>query len=129
MLLLALGLAPWLSALGQTPLDPMRFADLAMERDDAVLLHVGFWEGYREARLEGALLVEDSEGLRALAADWDLGQPILLYAEEDPANSRLAGRVLAGLGFARVYELEGALPAWERAGLPVDRERLGRRPR
>lgn len=73
-----------------------------------------------EGHLPNALLVplesleENVEDLHVRA-----DQAVLVYGDEGDDAWR-AGRLLASYGFPRVRVLEGGLPAWRRAGLPIE---------
>lgn len=48
----------------------------------------------------------------------DRNEPVVLYCRSGPMSER-AATTLAGLGYTRVYSLEGGFNAWAAAGLPM----------
>lgn len=50
----------------------------------------------------------------------DRSEPVVLYCRSGPMSDR-AATTLAGLGYTRVYSLEGGFNAWGAAGLPIER--------
>lgn len=57
-----------------------------------------------------------ADHLDQLPADKDA--PVALYCRSGPMSDR-AATTLAGLGYTRVYSLEGGFNAWSAAGLPM----------
>lgn len=56
----------------------------------------------------------------ATVASWDRGEPVLLICRSG-GRSANAGRFMAEMGFARVYNLVGGMLAWNAQGLPVEK--------
>jgi rhodanese-related sulfurtransferase len=48
----------------------------------------------------------------------DKEAPVVLYCRSGPMSDR-AATTLAGLGYTRIYSLEGGFNAWSAAGLPM----------
>ena len=48
----------------------------------------------------------------------DRDAPVVLYCRSGPMSDR-AATTLAGLGYTRIYSLEGGFNAWSAAGLPM----------
>lgn len=59
---------------------------------------------------------EIAEHLDLLPSDKDA--PVVLYCRGGPMSVR-AATTLAGLGYTRIYSLEGGFNAWSRAGMPM----------
>ena len=66
--------------------------------------------------VEGAELVPLGTVMGA-APNWDRQQSLLLICRSGGRSGRAAA-ALAGLGFARVYNMTGGMLAWDAAGLP-----------
>lgn len=59
---------------------------------------------------------EIAEHLDLLPSDKDA--PVVLYCRGGPMSVR-AATTLAGLGYTRIYSLDGGFNAWSRAGMPM----------
>lgn len=76
---------------------------------------------YREAHLPGATLVPLAE-LTDRLGEMDRQRPVVVYCAVG-GRSRAAAQLLAGQGFAAVFNLQGGIKAWEGAtasGLPEE---------
>lgn len=56
----------------------------------------------------------------AACASWQRDEPIVLICRSG-RRSVAAAQLLAGRGFTRLYNLDGGMLGWARAGLPVER--------
>lgn len=61
---------------------------------------------------------EIEQNLDQLPAEKDA--KIVLYCRSD-RMSRMAAEMLVGLGFTNIWNLDGGMVAWEKAGLPLER--------
>ncbi|MFG1360949.1 rhodanese-like domain-containing protein [Xanthobacter pseudotagetidis] len=82
-----------------------------------VVVDVGSSRELMASHLPGALWLPRGS-LEVLAPGLPQGRAVVL-ASAEPAQSILAARTLARLGFAQVQVLDGGVPAWRAAGLPV----------
>jgi len=96
-------------------------ADLkgALERG-ALLLDVREGPEFRYERIEGSEHAPLS-GLAGRAASLPKDRDVYVVCQAGVASASGA-RLLAEAGCSRVFEVEGGLEAWKRAGLPVRRE-------
>jgi rhodanese-related sulfurtransferase len=82
-----------------------------------VVVDVGSSRDVAAGRLPGALWLPRGS-LEALAPGLPQDRAVAL-ASAEPAQSILAARTLARLGFAQVQVLDGGVAAWRAAGLPL----------
>ena len=79
------------------------------EEADAKLLDVRTQAEYDEGHIEGAILIPDTEiEARAEKELLDKDVPILVYCRSG-RRSAAAAKVLAGLGYTKVYDLGGII--------------------
>jgi rhodanese-related sulfurtransferase len=88
---------------------------------DAVLLDVRETKEYEGGRLPNAVHIPLSQ-LESRAAELMKykARPVVAYCASGN-RSRMAGRALARVGFAEMYNLHGGFRAWKDAGLPVEK--------
>ena len=90
--------------------------------DFKLVMVLGEWE-YRAKHIPGSLRVSTpEEGLEVLGPD----DEIVIY-DSGPAcpASRMACRFLKARGYRRVRRYAAGLEEWERAGYPLEGERVG----
>jgi rhodanese-related sulfurtransferase len=93
----------------------------AMAKQGALLLDVREPHEYAEVRAPGSLLVplgqlmSRVEEFRAFE-----NKPILVICRSGARSSAAADKLMHG-GFKSVYNVQGGIIAWEKAGLPVER--------
>lgn len=86
-----------------------------------VLLDVRTPEEFAQGRIAGAILLD----YRGAGFQWDLArldrsQTYLVYCRTGNRSS-YAVRIMAEMGFAHVYDLDGGIVLWEAEGLPLER--------
>ncbi len=118
-LLAAIGL----SACGQQNFestDVKGFEEL-LQKADVVLLDVRSEEEYAEAHLEGALLIDQSDGdfIEKVKAQVPVEKTIAIYCRSGRRSASAAGR-LADQGY-KVVNLKGGIKGWISAGKEVVR--------
>ena len=86
------------------------------------LLDVRSKDEWDEGHLKGAKLLPISEDDFAgkAKAILDPKKPVLVYCRSGKRSER-AAKDLRKAGFAPVYEMEGGILAWEKAGKPVEK--------
>lgn len=104
-----------------TPLKPREFRE-EMDRVVHVLVDVREPFEYRASRIPGAINIPSQDGLRKFADTTYVSTHIFLYCTTDPRSSKAAG-ILGEMGFIHIYNLEGGIAAWRKAGLPVEKRR------
>jgi rhodanese-related sulfurtransferase len=103
---------PWVSTLDATRL---------INQKDAPVLDVREPAEFAAGHILGAKNMPLAQ-LGARAADLDRwkAKPVILYCDNGSRASS-AMPVLKQRGFAEVYNLTGGYPAWQQAGLPVEK--------
>lgn len=102
---------------GQTPC--REFEQIIQTTPDVTLLDVRTPEEFAEGYIPGAVNINYQEDdFAALAAkELDKTHPVALYCRSGRRSAEAAA-ILAREGFS-LYDLEGGILAWEKAGLPV----------
>lgn len=102
-----------------TPISPSRATRLS-NSEDAVFIDTRAKKDYDQGHLPGARhvpareveqYVKQLEKLRA--------RPLILY-DEGGMDAERAAKALAKHGFEQLYALQGGLPAWRKAELPLE---------
>ena len=95
-------------------------ATLLINREDALVLDVREPGEYGSGHILGARNVPVSrvEGSGELAKRKE--KPVIVYCDGGERAAKAAA-ALKKLGFGRVVNLSGGLPAWQQAGLPVEK--------
>jgi rhodanese-related sulfurtransferase len=101
-------------------IDVKEFADGAYQ-DNVLLLDVRTDGEFAGGHLEGATQIDYSKSnFEAKIKELDRDQPVYVYCRSGNRSGR-AARIMKGLGFKEVYNLEGGILAWQRKGKPVVR--------
>lgn len=100
---------------------PNAFAQ-KMKEDGVFLLDVRTVEEYAEGHLEGAQQYDyyETESFKSMLNGLDKSKTYLIYCRSG-SRSGNAMDMMKGLGFTKVYNLDGGILAWRSAGLPVIR--------
>jgi len=86
---------------------------------DLIILDVRTDSEYKSGHLEGAINIDYySENLETLLNKLDKTKPILVYCKSG-ARSRRTTNIMEGLGFKKIYNMEGGILDWEYEGLPA----------
>ena len=92
--------------------------ELLKVKSDLVFLDVRTPQERNQARIEGSKLVEIGNVMRGkLSVPKD--RPLLLVCAVG-GRSWVAGKTLSAMGYQEVYNLDGGIEAWYRAGFPVE---------
>ena len=102
---------PWVSTAEATRL---------MNREDALVVDVREPGEYGAGHILGAknFPLQRLDGSGELLKRKD--KPVIVYCDSGDRASKAAA-ALRRLGFSRVVSLSGGLPAWQQAGLPVEK--------
>lgn len=106
-------------------------SSLEVTLEEALALDAALWvdaraeEAYREARVPGAILVNEDDweaGFERLLMEWDLVSPIVVYCSSQAClrSHQVAERLRQDLAFTQVYALEDGWDAWRGAGEPTE---------
>lgn len=100
--------------------DVNEFAKLVAE-GNGLLLDVRTDAEYAEAHLKGSTQIDFySPDFKAQVEKLDPETPVYVYCRSG-GRSGNAANIMKGLGFKEVYNLEGGIGAWQRAGKPVEK--------
>jgi rhodanese-related sulfurtransferase len=96
---------------------PAQTSDLIQKRKDLLLIDVRSPQELREGAIEGSTLLPF---WNIMKGEFDLPKerPILLICAVG-GRSYAAGQILAQKGYKEIYNLQGGIDAWKRAGLPL----------
>lgn len=91
--------------------------------DGIKLLDVRTQEEWDAGHLEGAkkATVTEDGFLEKAKAQLDPAKPVLVYCRSG-SRSEKAAKILREAGFSPVYEMQGGIVAWEKAGKPVKKQ-------
>ncbi len=88
-------------------------------QDNAILVDVRTDGEFAEGHLNGAVQINYSaSNFEAKIKELDRDKPVYVYCRSGNRSGK-AARIMKGLGFKEVYNLEGGILAWQRKGKPV----------
>jgi len=101
------------------PLSPMQATRLRND-EDAVVVDVRARKDYDKGHVHGALPIAEREiGQSIVQLQKKHGErPVILY-DEGGFEAERAAKTLKQNGFERVYVIEGGMPAWRKAEMPI----------
>lgn len=112
------GMLLWTFFQGGSGLTPAE-ATLKINRDDAVVIDVRDAKEWSTGRIPGARhIAMDQLEKRLAELEKFKERPIVLYCASGNRSATACG-ILKKAGFAQVFNLDGGLPAWREANLPV----------
>ena len=100
------------------PLTPARATRLA-NNEEAVFVDVRARKNYDAGHVPGARCVPAAEADKHLKQLEKLREAPLILYDDGGTDADRAAKTLARNGFTRLYQLDGGLPAWRKADLPV----------
>lgn len=90
-----------------------------MSEGDGLLLDVRTDREFASGHLKGATQIDyRSANFEKEVVELDKSVPVYIYCRSG-GRSGEAAHLMKGMGFSEVYNLEGGILAWERAGKPV----------
>lgn len=97
--------------------DALRKADT----NSTVLLDVRTKDEYREGHIPGAVLLDfNADDFEQRLAKLDKDKTYLVHCAVGGRSAR-ACKKMEKMGFGKLYNLEGGMVAWEKAGKPVEK--------
>jgi rhodanese-related sulfurtransferase len=91
---------------------------LVREKSNLIILDVRTQAEYDSGYIPNALLIPVDE-LADRLGELDMTKPILVYSQNG-VRSAQASQIVVDNGFSRVYNLEGGIIAWQKAGAAVN---------
>lgn len=103
----------------KTALNPTEFETKIAKASNAVVLDVCTPNEFKQQHLENAVNVNyHADGFSAQLEQMDKNKPYFVYCWAGSRSAK-AAKVMRGMGFAKVYELEGGISNWMRKDKPV----------
>jgi len=100
---------------------PEEFDKLRKENKDAVVLDVRTKKEYQEGHIAGSKLIDfNSPDFDKEIAKLDKDKTYLVHCAAGGRSSR-ACKKMDAMNFSKVYNLQGGMGAWEKAGKPVEK--------
>ena len=101
-------------------IDVAEFEKLMIE-GSGLLLDVRTDGEFASGHLKGASQIDyNSSSFKSKIAELDKSTPVYIYCRSGARSGR-AAKMMKGMGFAEVYNLEGGILAWQRAGKGIER--------
>ncbi len=101
--------------------DPEAFDKLRRQETNTVVLDVRTPDEYKQGHIPGSVLLDfNSPDFDKQVAKLDRNKTYLVHCAVGGRSAR-ACKKMDGLDFSRVYNLQGGMGAWEKAGKPVEK--------
>src|ERR1044071_2594269 len=101
--------------------DPETFDKMRKEDKNAVILDVRTKREYDQGHIPGSVQVDfNSPDFEKEVARLDKNKTYLVHCAAGVRSAR-ACKNMDGLNFSKLYNLEGGMHAWEKAGKPVEK--------
>ncbi|MBT8361804.1 MAG: rhodanese-like domain-containing protein [Desulfobacterales bacterium] len=92
---------------------------LIEQKTDLSLIDVRTPQERKQMRIAGSRLVPVGDVIRGKVI-FPPDKPVILVCAVG-GRSYIAGKALVSRGFSRIYNMDGGIEAWRRAGLPLER--------
>lgn len=99
-------------------LSPAAAAELIEQREDLILVDVRTPQERKHFRIADSLLIPVGDVIRGRFMP-EAGNPVLVICAVG-GRSYVAGKVMTSRGHSEVYNLEGGIESWRKAGLPLE---------
>lgn len=105
---------------GNNVLNPNAFKAALNDKTDEILLDVRTPGEYQEGHIKGSLNIDwNNSNFSDEVAKLDKNKPVFVYCKSG-GRSGSAVQALNGMGFKEVYDLDGGITQWKKAGMPVE---------
>ena len=106
---------------GHKDIDPATFDQLRRNDTNTVVLDVRTKKEYREGHIPGAVLLDfNSPNFDEEVAKLDKSKTYLVHCAAGGRSTK-ACKKMERLDFSKLYNLEGGMGAWKKAGKPVEK--------
>ncbi|HET8810693.1 MAG TPA: rhodanese-like domain-containing protein [Flavobacteriaceae bacterium] len=103
------------SDLSQITLVSPEEAALLLQMQNTQLVDVRTVEEFETGKIEGAVNLVYQKNFSEKIAELDKSKPVLVYCQSGGRSAKCA-EILKEAGFEKIYDLEGGLTQWARAG-------------
>jgi len=101
--------------------DPATFDQMRKTDKDAVVLDVRTKKEYQEGHIPGSVLIDfNSPDFEKEVAKLDKNKTYLVHCAVGGRSARACGK-MEKMDFSKLYNLQGGMGAWEKAGKPVEK--------
>ncbi len=105
-------------AQSSTLLEPKPYAAKLESTPDKIILDVRTPDEFKEGHIPGAINIDwNGNDFNSKVSELDKNKPVFLYCYGG-GRSAAGAKALKKKGFTNVYDLEGGMAAWRKAGLP-----------
>lgn len=101
--------------LSQITLVSPQEAALLIQMQNTQLVDVRTVEEFESGKIEGAVNLVYQKNFSERIAELDKSKPVLVYCQTGGRSAKCA-EILKKAGFKKIYDLEGGLTQWARAG-------------
>ena len=100
-------------------LSPADFEKKVSAVPDKTVLDVRTADEYKEGHLAGAIMIDFyKDDFKTKLSKLDKSKPVFVYCAGG-GRSGSAREIMEGMGFKQIYDLQGGMKAWTKAGKPV----------
>ena len=101
--------------------DPATFDQMRKADKEAVVLDVRTKKEYQEGHIPGSVLMDfNSADFEKEVAKLDKNKTYLVHCASGGRSARACSK-MENLDFSKLYNLQGGMRAWEKAGKPVEK--------
>jgi phage shock protein E len=109
-----------LGGASSSAISPQKAKDLIDADKGLLVLDVRTKQEFDSGHLLGALNVDYyAKDFRDRLAPLDRSKPYLVYCRSGQRSAD-AVKIMAGLGFKSVYDIQGGIDSWKASGLPIE---------